>query len=63
MTNSNALSPDQAAEIVGVNVSTIKRWARNGEVPGAWLTPGGWWKFTLEGLEELKELKATRGVT
>lgn len=51
--NENALSPTEAAELLGVDVGTLKRWAREGKVPGAWQTPGGWWKFTRHGLEEL----------
>jgi excisionase family DNA binding protein len=51
--NPNALSPEEAADLVGVDVSTLKRWARAGKVPGAWQTPGGWWKFTRAGLFEL----------
>lgn len=46
----NALT---AAEIVGVHQDTLKKWARQGKVPGAWRTPGGWWKFTRAGLEQL----------
>ena len=51
--NPNALSPDEAAAVLNVHPDTLKAWARAGAVPGAWRTPGGWWKFTLAGIEQL----------
>lgn len=47
------LTAEEAAAFLGVSAYTIKRWAREGRVPGAWRTPGGWWKFTRSGLEQL----------
>lgn len=52
--NPNALSPEEASAHLGVHVSTLKRWARAGRVPGAWQTVGGWWRFRLSGLEQLR---------
>lgn len=43
------LSPQQAADLLGVHVETLKRWARAGKVPG-WRTPGGWWRFSTDEL-------------
>jgi excisionase family DNA binding protein len=53
------LSPTEAATLLGVDVGTLKRWARDGKVPGAWRTPGGWWKFPREGLEQLALPRST----
>ena len=46
------LSPADAAEVLGVHVETLKRWARDGKVR-AWKTPGGWWRFRRADLDAL----------
>lgn len=46
------LTPQQAAEYLGVNVATIKRWASKGKLVG-WKTPGGHWKFRRSDLDAL----------
>lgn len=48
------LSPAEAAEILGVHVATLKRWAIDGKV-GAFRTPTGWWKFRQSDLDALIE--------
>jgi len=35
----------QVAQIACVDDSTVRRWAENDELPGAWKTPGGHWRF------------------
>jgi excisionase family DNA binding protein len=45
------LSPTEAAERLHVSVDTVKRWAQAGKVP-AIRTPGGWWKFSADELDE-----------
>lgn len=46
------LSPQQAAERLGVHVDTVKRWADKGKLP-CWTTPGGWRRFAAEDLDAL----------
>ena len=39
------LTPQQAADLLGMNVSSIKDWCRAGEMPGAFkLGPKGVWR-------------------
>lgn len=52
------LSPKQAADLLGVHVHSIKRWAENGELP-SWRTPGGWRRFSVEDIEAFR----AKGVT
>lgn len=52
------LSPAEAAEILGVHVNTLKRWAIEGKVKG-WKTPGGFWRFRRSDLEALLPIEAT----
>jgi excisionase family DNA binding protein len=33
------------AGIAQVDDSTVRRWAEEGTIPGAWKTPGGHWRF------------------
>lgn len=33
------------ADLAGVDDSTVRRWAEEGTIPGAWKTPGGHWRF------------------
>ena len=44
------VSPQQAADRLGVHVDTVKRWAKAGKLP-AFRTPGGWWRFSNDDLE------------
>lgn len=48
-----SLTTKQAAAVLKVHPKTLKRWAVQGVVPGAWQTPGGVWRFTVEGLSQL----------
>jgi excisionase family DNA binding protein len=43
-------SPTAAAQYLGVHLSTLKRWAREGRVAG-FRTPGGHWKFSKADLD------------
>ena len=53
--NENSMTPEEAAAYLGVNPSSLKGWARQGAVPGAWQTPGGWWRFRRSGLDQLMQ--------
>lgn len=44
MTETYDLSSTQAAEILGVHLHTVQRWADSGSLP-SWRTPGGWRRF------------------
>ena len=50
------LTPVEVAEILRVKTSTVKRWLREGKLPGQKL--GRLWRVKLSDLEKLKELGA-----
>ena len=56
------LTPTQAADVLGVHVDTLKRWAREGKVVGVRL-PGGHWKFTRADLDTFIAAGRTRPET
>lgn len=39
------ITTHEVAGIAKVDDSTVRRWAEDGEIPGAWKTPGGHWRF------------------
>lgn len=45
----------EAAEILGVNVATVSRWASQGKIRH-WRTPGGTARFRREDIEAIKRL-------
>jgi excisionase family DNA binding protein len=45
------ISPEQAADQLGVSTATAKRWAKAGTLK-ALKTPGGWWRFSQADLDE-----------
>jgi excisionase family DNA binding protein len=50
------LSPREAADLLDVSHDTVKRWAREGLLPG-YQTPGGWWRFNEQ---QIRKWKAKR---
>lgn len=50
--NSN-LSLRQAADLLGVHVDTVRRWADTGKL-ASWRTPGGWRRFDRADVEALR---------
>ena len=55
-------TPDQAAEILQVSVSTIKRWLLSGELPGFKIGPAGHWRVSSDDLASYVESKRRRDV-
>lgn len=51
---------DGAAEYLGVNPATIRRWASTGELKGGYrdmLHKGGPWRFSKQVLDEFREAR------
>lgn len=49
------LTSEQAAEYLQVNVETLRRWARTGEIPAAKLGNRGGFRFKKEDLDRFVE--------
>ena len=54
------LTTKQAAEALGVAVSTLQAWAAKGIVKPAWRTPGGHARWDLADLERQLDMPSTR---
>lgn len=51
----DVLTRDQAAELSGVaSANTVGNWLESGELPGAFQTPGGHWRFPRAEVEAVK---------
>jgi len=48
------LSPKQAAEQLGVHITTLRRWADGGDI-SVMVTPGGHRRFALADIERFAE--------
>ncbi len=55
-------TPDQVAEILQVNISTVKRWLLTGELPGIKIGHGGHWRIRSDDLAAYVEGKSLRDV-
>lgn len=53
ISNAAFLRPDEAARRVGVGVGTMRRWIREGRVPGTRRGPGGRLRIPTSSVDEL----------
>lgn len=55
------LRTPEAAKYLGVHEETIRRWAREGEIPSVKLGNRGGFRFKREDLDRFLELRRTEG--
>ena len=57
---SGPMTTKQVAEVFGVTISTVKRWADEGKLP-SFRTPGGHYRFRPDDIESIKASTTTVG--
>jgi excisionase family DNA binding protein len=52
----------EAAKYLGVHIETVRRWAREGEIPAAKLGNRGGFRFRREDLDKFLERRRAEGI-
>jgi excisionase family DNA binding protein len=52
----------EAAQYLGVHIETVRRWARQGEIPAAKLGNRGGFRFRREDLDKFLERRRAEGI-
>jgi excisionase family DNA binding protein len=60
--NSEWLRTPEAAQYLGVHIETVRRWARDGEIPAAKLGNRGGFRFKREDLDRFLERRRAEGI-
>jgi excisionase family DNA binding protein len=54
--DSDEMSPSEAAKLLGVDQTTVRLWVRQGLLPARRTRPdGGWWRIRREDVEALRQ--------